>query len=172
MAIEQGVVTRLGDAENPPTAWIQIIRTGACESCSSRHSCEVGRGGPVAEVEAVNSVKARVGDRIQVTMDTGSLMKATFLLYLFPILCMIVGGIVGHGISLFLGIRGSLPTVLLSMAFLAAAMIIVRAMGRRMGIKSEYRPRILRVIGHAPDPGESLQQGNATDNQTGSCASL
>ena len=151
MATEQGVVTRLNAGVDPPTAWVRIVRTGACESCSSRHSCNVGKGGSTDEVEAVNLVKARIGDRIQVTMETGSLMKATFLLYLFPVLCMIAGGVFGHGISLSLDIQGSVLSVLLSLVFLAAAMIFVRAKGRRMGMKSVYRPRILRIIGHEPN---------------------
>ena len=172
MATEQGVVTRLNAEGDPPTAWVKIVRTGACESCSSRNSCNVGKGGLTDEVEAVNTVKAGIGDRIQVTMETGSLMKATFLLYLFPILCMIVGGVLGHWMSLSLGIRGSILSVLLSLAFLAAAMIIVRAKGRRMGMKSAYQPRILRVLGHAPKLSESQKQGDAADNQSNECTSL
>lgn len=159
MATEQGVVTRLNAEGNPPTAWVKIVRTGACESCSSRNSCHVGKGGPTDEVEAVNTVKAGIGDRIQVTMETGSLMKATFLLYLFPILCMIVGGVFGHWMSLSLGVRGSILSVLLSLVFLAAAMIIVRARGRRMGMKSDYRPRILRVLGRASTLSEIPEAG-------------
>ena len=150
MAIEQGVVTRLNTGGVPPTAWVKIVRTGACESCSSRHSCNVGKGGQTDEVEAVNPVKARIGDRIQVTMGTGSLIKATFLLYLFPILCMLAGGLFGHGISLSLDFQGSVLSVLLSLIFLAAAMVMVRSKGRRMAMKSDYRPRILRIIGHEP----------------------
>ena len=43
------------------------------------------------EVDAVNSVGAQVGDRIMLYFETGSLLKATFLLYIFPILCMLLG---------------------------------------------------------------------------------
>lgn len=166
MAIEQGVVTRLNDAGNPPTAWVKIMRTGACESCSSRDSCHVGKGGATDEVEAVNSIKARIGDRIQVTVATGSLMKATFLLYLFPILCMIMGGMAGQWLSLQMGMRGSVLSVLLALVLLVVAMVIVRAKGRRMGTKSNYRPRILRVIGHDPNISEARIIGKSADDQT------
>ena len=169
MAIEQGVVTRLNAGGDPPTVWLKIERTGACESCSTRHSCNVGKGGQTDEVEAVNTVKARIGDRIQVTMETGSLMKATFLLYLFPILCMLAGGMFGHGISLSLDIQGSVLPVLLSLAFFAAAMVLVRLKGRRMAMKSDYRPRILRIIGHEPNTADGIRQGRSAGDQDQEC---
>ena len=147
MAIEEGLVTKLGNQGMEPTAWIRIVRSGACESCSSRHSCNAGKGDQNQEVEAVNEVHARIGDRIQVVMATGSLLKATFLLYLFPVLCMIAGGLIGHWISENLQLQGSLLSVLLSLAFLALAMILVRIKGRRMGTDKAYRPRIMRIIG-------------------------
>jgi hypothetical protein len=47
----------------------------------------------------LNPVGARVGDRIQMTISTGSLLKATFLLYVFPILCMLGGAVLGNGLG-------------------------------------------------------------------------
>jgi sigma-E factor negative regulatory protein RseC len=150
MAIEEGLVTKLGSHGAVPTAWIKIVRSGACESCSSRHSCSAGKGDQNQEVEAVNDVHARAGDRIQVAMATGSLLKATFLLYLFPVLCMIVGGLIGHWASENLHFQGSWLSVVLSMAFLALAMTLVRIKGRRMGTDKAYQPRIVRIIGRDP----------------------
>ena len=161
MAIEQGVVTRLSADAEPATAWVKIVRTGACESCGSRHSCAMGKGDPADEVEALDPLQVRIGDRVQVTLSTGSLLKATFLLYLFPILCMILGGSLGHWLSPRLNRPDSATSMVLAMVFFAVAMIIVRTQGRRMGLKNDYRPRILRVIGHG-----SLAKADSTP---GSC---
>jgi sigma-E factor negative regulatory protein RseC len=158
MAIEHGIVTRLGTQSSTPTAWVKIIRSSACEACSSRHSCNAGRGGDDQEVETVNEVRAGIGDHIQVVMNTGSLLKATFLLYLFPILCMLVGGLTGDWVSMRLNIQGSALSVLLAVVFLGSAMLIVRIKGQRMGKDRAYRPRVLRVIGR--------RRGiNGTDNE-------
>lgn len=174
MAIEEGIVTNLNAAAGrESTAWVKIVRTGACESCSSRHSCDVGKGGGQSqEVEAVNEVKARIGDRIQVAMNTGSLIKATFLLYLFPILCMILGGLAGQWISMRLHVQGSIWSVLFSLAFLAVAMLVVRVKGRQMGMNKAYRPRILRVIGRATATSISPAHGAAPSKKNNDgCAS-
>ena len=147
MAIEEGIVVKQGAREQRKTAWVKIVRSSACESCSSRDSCKVTSGGQGEEVEVTNSINARIGDRIQIMMATGSLLKATFLLYLFPILCMILGGLIGHWISLKLTISGSALSVLVSVVALVMSMIIIRIKGRRMGEQKAYQPRILRVIG-------------------------
>jgi hypothetical protein len=59
------------------------------------------------EVEAINTARARVGDRIVLNIQTGSLLKATFLLYVFPILAMIAGAVLGQTVA---GMRGSDPS--------------------------------------------------------------
>jgi sigma-E factor negative regulatory protein RseC len=101
-------------------------------------------------VEALNTVGARVGDRIQMTIKTGSLLKATFLLYIFPILCMLGGAVLGNGLAMGLGLNPSAMAALGALASFAAAMVIVRARGRRMGSDRAYRPEIIRVLGRAP----------------------
>jgi sigma-E factor negative regulatory protein RseC len=146
MAIEQGLVIR--EEGKKAMAWVRIERSAACDACSSRRDCNVARGDQEREVEAVNEVNAHIGDRVHVVMDTGSLLKATFMLYLFPILCMILGGIAGHVFSFRLNIEGSLVTVVFTLTGLVLAMLFVRAKGRRMGTNMSYRPRILRIIGH------------------------
>ena len=149
MAIEEGIVIKQGIKGQNKTAWVRIVRSGACESCSSRDSCKVSSG-QGEEVEVANEINARIGDRIQIMMATGSLLKATFLLYLFPILCMILGGLIGHWISQKMMISGSVLSVLVSAAALVMSMIIIRIKGRRMGAQKAYQPRILRVIGREP----------------------
>lgn len=148
MAIEQGVVIKL--SHGPATAWVMTTRSSACESCAARGSCRTGATGKSQEVEALNTVGARVGDRIQMTIKTGSLLKATFLLYVFPILCMLGGAALGNGLAMGLGVNPSALAALGALAGFAAAMVIVRTRGRRMGSDRAYRPEIIRILGRAP----------------------
>ena len=57
------------------------------------------------EVEAFNTADARVGDRIVLNIKTASLLKATFLLYVFPILAMIAGEVLGQTVAV-IGVGG------------------------------------------------------------------
>ena len=150
MATESGVVTKIA-FKGAHTAWVKTKPSSACESCSSRHQCSTKSGNQEREVEAINDVGAKAGDRIQMAINTGSLLKATFLLYIFPVLCMLAGGIAGHAIALRLRWDTSLLSALTAMACLAAAMLVVRFGGNRLAQKAAYRPRIIRIVDRASD---------------------
>ncbi len=149
MATEQGVVTKWG-AHGRSTAWVKTTQSSACESCSSRNSCNPDSSGREREVEAINAVGAKVGDQIQLSMDTSSLLKAAFLLYIFPIICMLIGGLLGQAIGTWFNTQVSLVSVITAMTSFVAAMAIVRIRGGRMAQKDQYRPKITRIISRKP----------------------
>ena len=96
MATEQGIVIKTDSS----AAWVKTIKTGACEGCSARGSCHSLGHSDQMEVKAINQAGAKVGDRIVLLFETSSLLKATFLLYVFPILLLIIGAAIGQELSL------------------------------------------------------------------------
>ena len=88
MATEEGIVTKI---ESTATAWVKTTKSGACKSCSARSSCHSMGGSNEMEVEAINQAGAQVGQKVVLSFATSPLLKATFLLYVFPIIAMIVG---------------------------------------------------------------------------------
>lgn len=161
MAIENGVVIKSG--ETAATAWVLTTRSSACESCASRDHCKTGATGQTQEVEALNTAGARVGDRIQMTIKTGALLKATFLLYVFPILCMLGGAVAGNVLALGLTINPSAMAALGAFIALIASLVIVRIRGRRMGAHNAYRPEIIRILGRTPQGTTTPQTMEATE---------
>ncbi|MEJ2099311.1 MAG: SoxR reducing system RseC family protein [Desulfobacterales bacterium] len=77
MATEQGVILRT----DSQTAWVKTVRSSGCEGCSAKGSCHTMGGGQDMEVKALNTAGARVGDRIVLSYETPSFLKATFLIY-------------------------------------------------------------------------------------------
>lgn len=155
MAIEQGIVIKMG-SQTAGTAWVKTVRSSACESCASRDSCNPGGKDDEQEVEALNTVGAKVGDRIQLMVGTGAVLKAIFLLYLFPILCMLAGGALGDWIAPRLGLHHSVSSAIMALLLFALALVFVRMSGRRMARKEAYRPKIVRILrngngGHPED---------------------
>jgi sigma-E factor negative regulatory protein RseC len=92
---------------------------------------------------------AGVGDRVVLKVDTSPLLKATFLIYLFPILMLLAGAGVGEWLSHSVGWGSSMPAAVFGFGSLAAGLVLVRVWGRRLSQQSAYRPRIIRVIGRA-----------------------
>ncbi len=154
MATEEGVVFKMG-REGSGTAWVKTTRSSACESCSSRHACQTGGSGKEMEVEAINTVNARVGDRIVLNIATGSLIKATFLLYVFPVLAMIAGAFVGQAIAGLNDLDPSGMSALFAFLFFGMAAIIIRVAGRRLSGKRQYTPEIIKIRGRVLAPVEA-----------------
>jgi sigma-E factor negative regulatory protein RseC len=162
MAIEQGIVIRTG-AAGAASAWVKTVRAGACASCASRDQCNAGQGAQDQEVEAINLAGARTGDRVQLAIRTGTLLKATFMLYIFPILCMLAGGAAGDWMAPGFNADPSLVAMIAAMGCFGAALIVVRIGGQRMGANDEYRPKIIRILSHE-------QQNSVTQDAALSCA--
>lgn len=157
MATEEGIVFKLG-APGSGTAWVKTSRTSACKSCSSRHACQSGSAGEDMEVEAINSADAKVGDRIVLNIKTTTLLKATFLLYIFPVLAMIAGAFIGQAVGIRRG--GGDPSgmsALFAFLFFGLAFLVIRVTGRRMSNNTDYTPEIIKVRGNRPAVVETVE---------------
>jgi len=142
MVTEEGIVIKM-DGES---AWVKATRTGACESCSARSSCHVMGGGKEMEVSAINAAGAQVDDRVVMSFGTAPLLKATFLLYLVPILAMMAGAVIGQVLEIPLKLDPAIGSPLLAFLFFILAVIFVRSKGNALGRRREYRPQIIRVL--------------------------
>jgi sigma-E factor negative regulatory protein RseC len=87
-----------------------------------------------------------VGDRIVLSVSSAAVLKVSFLLYVFPILLMIVGAVIGQNLGPRLQMDPSILSLLTGLLFFLMAFVFVRLGSNRMGKRDEYRPRIVRII--------------------------
>jgi sigma-E factor negative regulatory protein RseC len=146
MATEEGIVTKI---ESTDTAWVKTTKSGACKSCSARSSCHSLGGGEEMEVEAINRAGAQIGQKVVLSFDTSPLLKATFLLYVFPIIAMIIGAFVGQELAPNFNANVSFLSAFFAFSFFGLTLLYVRSKGNKMAKKDEYRPKIVRVIGQS-----------------------
>jgi len=158
MATEEGIVFKINA---PGTAWVKTMRSSACESCSSRHACQGEGAGQEMEVEAINTADARVGDRILLSIKTASLLKATFLLYIFPILAMLAGALLGQSVAEMRGSDPSAMAALFAFVFFGLAFGVIRLAGRRLASNSSYKPEIIKIRNPRLRPSEELMTPQA-----------
>ena len=152
MATEEGIVIKLGGS----TAWVKTTRSSACKACASRASCQANDQGKAMEVEVNNPLGAKIGDRIVLYFETSSLLKAAFLLYVFPVLCMLAGAALGHWLSPAYGVNASLGSAAAGFGCLALSFILVKRRGDKLALKDDYKPRIVRILGKLPSPKEEV----------------
>ena len=153
MATEEGIVFKLGSS-GAGTAWVKTTRSSACASCSSRNACHAGGGGKEMEVEAINTAGAKVGDRIVSNIETTSLLKATFLLYVFPILAMIAGALIGQTVAEVRGLDPSGLSALFGFLFFGLAFVVIRIIGKVLSKDASYKPEIIKIRGRHPLPAD------------------
>ncbi len=142
MATEEGIVI----AEGIQTAWVKTTRSSSCKACAARASCDMQENGKHMEVEAINLAGARTGDQVVLHVESGSLLKAAFLLYVFPIICMLAGAILGSQLAQYWQKPETALTAVASFGAFALSFGIVRFHGNRMARKAVYRPKIIRIV--------------------------
>lgn len=142
MATEKGIVIEVG----PGTAWVKTSRTASCEGCTQRKSCHVSAGGNEMEVEAINVLGARVDDRVVLHMKSSALLKASFLLYVFPIMVMLAGALLGQHLAPNWDLNPSGLSAVTGISGFILAFLFVRKKGNQMAKSQDYRPRIIRVV--------------------------
>lgn len=142
MATEQGIVLRT-DSE---AAWVKTVRSSACEGCTAKGSCHSTGSNDEMEVKALNTAGARAGDRIVLSFETASLLKATFLIYVFPIIMLIIGAALGQALASLIASSPTGISVLLGFAFFFIALFIMRARANKMATKNAYQPKITKIL--------------------------
>ncbi len=142
MATEQGIVIRTDSS----AAWVKTIKTGDCAGCSARGSCHSMGNTNEMEVKAINEAGAKEGDRIVLLFETSSLLKATFLIYVFPILLLMIGAVLGQEIALSINLDPSGFAALMGFSFFFAAVLIIKIRANKMAQKNEYHPKIVKIL--------------------------
>ena len=143
MASEEGIVTKI---PAPGKVLVSTVRSGACASCTAKGMCHSIGGGGEAEVIANNAVNASVGDRVLISFQTGSLLKAMFLLYMFPILSLLAGAIIGNNYAYLLQLDSSVSSAIVGFSFFGGAVAFIKIKGNQMAQKDGYQPKITRIL--------------------------
>ena len=142
MATEQGIVIKTDSR----MAWVKTIKSANCAGCSAKGSCHSKGAGEEMEVNAINEAGARKGDRIVLSFETSSLLKATFLLYVFPILLLIIGAAIGQEMAPKFDFNPSGFSAIIGFIFFFAALLIIKTAANRLAGKNEYRPKIIKIL--------------------------
>ena len=142
MATEQGIVLRT----ESEAAWVKTTRSSACQGCTARNSCHTLSDSKDMEVKALNLAGAREGDRIVLSFETKSLLKATFLIYVFPIIFLVVGAVIGQMLAPLIAVNPSALSVLLGFSCFFSALLMMKTRANKMAAKNAYQPKITKII--------------------------
>ena len=141
MVMEEGVIIKV----NGTTAVLRTRQKTSCESCAERKHCHTSGADKEMEVEAFNTVNAKVGDRVVVSFDSGRLFLLAFFLYVFPIILMIIGALIGDRLAAAYSGNPSAYSALCGFGFFSISMGIVKWKDHQARKTGKFRPEIIRI---------------------------
>lgn len=152
MRTEQGIIESATDQN----AVVRIEKTSACTHCESRDTCGI-MGGKAATVEVLNLFHAKVGDRVEVGLPTGTYLKSTLMIYLLPVVMLIIGAYAGRAWGPSLGLHSPLSDVLGGGVLMVLTYLGLKRFDQAVNKSKHYRPVMTRILLSAgpPSPGGS-----------------
>ncbi|GGB89104.1 hypothetical protein GCM10011352_13910 [Marinobacterium zhoushanense] len=128
--------------------WIEASRQSACAACSAKKSCGQGAladwmSGSSVELSVINpnGLKPSVGQSVVVGLEEGSLIKASMLIYLVPLILLVVVALIARAFGAGEGFQ-----ILAAVAGLVAGFVGVNwYTSRPVEDGSCYQPVLLRL---------------------------
>ncbi len=131
-------------AVNGIIAVVSVQRKSACDQC--RAGCKLTESG--VEIEAVNTVRAVIGQKVKVVMKPYSYLKGTLLVYGVPTLALIIGAVIGKEfLSGFF--READPDILSAISGFGAfllSFLLIKIWSGKAEKKMEYKPVIEEIL--------------------------
>lgn len=135
---QKGMVVEVIDGK----AIVAIRRHDVCGKCGGCGAVISGAG--ENHIETNNFVNAVVGNTVRIGMDTSHVLKASFVVYIVPIMALLLGIWLGQQLT---GVVGTFARfdIVLGLVFLLASYFIVRGYDRKM-TDGKARATILEIV--------------------------
>ena len=147
MVTEEGVIEKTRNQK----ALVRIKKRSACTRCDSRSSCGVDSGKRIV-VEVANNVQAKVGDRVEVSVPVGSLLKLSLFVYILPVVALIIGAYLGEVCAQFLHLRPSVSSIAMGALGMGITFCLLKLYDRSSRADAKYSPHITRIIFSVESP--------------------
>jgi sigma-E factor negative regulatory protein RseC len=142
MVEETGIVTRV----DGNMAKVLVQKKSACEGCSVAGACQSTQEG--MEIEALNPVHAREGQKVKVLMAPQEYLKGSMIVYGIPLVVFIAGAIIGKNIGeeYFTDIDSDLAAAIVGFSSLVLSLIGVKIWGKKLESNAGYKPVIEAIV--------------------------
>jgi sigma-E factor negative regulatory protein RseC len=139
--IEMGHVRHIAEGK----AIVEIQRGSACSKCHAECACS-GEETQMMQVEARDPLGVQVDQCVQLSIQNTSVLRASFVVYMVPLLALISGVLVGEYIGKTVGIQ-NIFEMLCGFGLLGLSLIIVRVYNNIFQRDARNQPVITKVIG-------------------------
>jgi sigma-E factor negative regulatory protein RseC len=138
-------------------ALVVTDRQSMCGQCVAKSYCHMLGGGKEMIAEALNPIGAKPGDTVRIGIPSGTVAKASFVVYMIPAIGLAGGSLAGYLAGKSSAMDFNLTTLAGCLAGLAISLIVVRLLSNILGQRPSYRPEIIRII--TPDSAKYNEEG-------------
>ena len=138
---EKGVVVEV----RGEMAVVRAVPGSQCAGCGSAKYCHGGSGEKT--VEADNEIGARAGDSVVMTIQSGALLRASFRVYIIPVIGLLAGaGLTQLAVGRIAGPEAAgMAAGIGGLAGVILSVVVLRLSGKGGDREGGLRPRILRL---------------------------
>lgn len=143
---QQGYIVEIVDNK---TAKLKMQRHSACASCGK---CATTSEKKDVIVEVDNSIGAKVGDRVEVNMESVNVLKAAAIVYILPLIGLLGGTIATYYILEGMGITSNIEIIsgAVGVILTIASFLILRANDKKFRDSKEYIPIVTKILASQP----------------------
>ncbi|MEW9078616.1 SoxR reducing system RseC family protein [Terrisporobacter glycolicus] len=140
---QQGFIIDIVDNR---TAKMIMQRHSACASCGKCTKLSSECQDLVVEVE--NSIGAKTGDRVEVSMESVKVLKATMLAYLVPLIFLLVGTILTYYILDLIKFSGPIEVIsgVVGLICTGISYLLLRKNDAKFKQSRQYIPKVTKII--------------------------
>ncbi len=139
---QQGYIIELVD---DITAKLKMKRHSACASCGK---CATTSESQDIVVEVDNTIGAKVGDLVEVNMETVNVLKAAFIVYSMPLIGLLLGTVISNYILNLIEFNGNIEVMsgVIGLLCMSIALVILKKNDSKYRKSKEYMPTVTKII--------------------------
>lgn len=139
---QRGYIIELVDGT---TAKIKMQKHSACAACGK---CASSTDKKDIIVEVDNNIGAKVGDYVEVNMDSVNVIKAAAIVYIVPLIALLGGTIVSYGVFNFIdiGMNKEVLSGFIGIVLTIISYLLIKSKDRKFRESRNYIPIITKVI--------------------------
>lgn len=139
---QRGYIIELVDGT---TAKIKMQKHSACAACGK---CASSTDKKDIIVEVDNNIGAKVGDYVEVNMDSVNVIKAAAIVYIVPLIALLGGTIISYGIFNFIdiGMNKEVLSGFVGIVLTIISYLLIKSKDRKFRESRNYIPIITKVI--------------------------
>jgi sigma-E factor negative regulatory protein RseC len=126
-------------------ATVEVPKKSACEGCSLK-ICKPEQ--QFMELQALNSVHARVGQKVKVVLKSYTYLKSSMVVYGIPALALVGGAVIGKELfgQFFTGFDPDMVSAVSGFCAFMLSFLLIKLWSFSAGKKAEAKPVIEEIL--------------------------